>query len=225
MNFPLFKIAFETLKCKNCKADVKPTPAQKWKIKNKLIDGVFCSRACKTEASKKRHTANCAVCGKSVTRQLSQLKKSKSGNIFCSPECGTIWSNWQGPKFKSKSALEDQLGMALQKMFPEIEICLGDRSPLDSSVDIWIPSLKLAIEVNGPHHFGPIRNNLVAYLKTIKNDLRKIRQAKKAGIKLYVLNTGNLRGKKAFDKFFPQLSRLLLKTEEEQDSSQKTGLD
>jgi len=211
MDFPLVKVA-ETTKmyqCRNCGIDVRPTAAQKWKLKNKLIDGIFCSRSCKAAGSRRRHTAECAVCGKSITRQLSQLKKSKSGKIFCSPRCGTIWSNWKGPKFKERSILERAIGEELVDLFPDLKIHLGDISPIDSSVDIWIPELKLAIEINGPHHYEPLRGDISAYISTVKNDLRKIRQAQTAGVSLYVLNARRFKGKRAFAKYFPQVAKLV----------------
>jgi hypothetical protein len=208
MSFPLIKIA-ETLHCKNCGVSVAPTAAQKWKLKNKLIDGIYCSRSCKAAGSRRRQTATCAVCGKTITRLLSQVKKSKSGKIFCSPKCGTIWSNWTGPKFKDRSILEKSIEEGLRKLFPETKIHFGDKSPIDGSVDIWIPDLNLAIEINGPHHYEPIRGNISAYLSTVKNDLRKIRLSQAAGIKLYVLNARKLKGKKAFRLYFPQIAKLI----------------
>lgn len=225
MTFPLVKIAarkstpelptdHDEQKCRNCGCAVKPTAAQRWKLKKGLIPGIYCSRSCKAAASKRRLTEKCAVCGKDTTRLMSQVRKSKSGKIFCSPECGTIWSNWKGPKFNATSILEREIGEKLKADFPDIEIELGNRTVLDSSVDIWIPGAKVAIEINGPHHYQPLRGSIKSYINTIKNDLRKIRQAQEAGITMYVLDARLLRGKKAFDRYYPQVAALVKKVSE-----------
>ena len=215
MTLSLFKFAkknkepVQPHKCKTCDADVIPTPSQKWKLKNKVIDGVFCSRNCRAKSQQRRHTDNCKVCGKEVTRLMSQVRKSISGNIFCGPQCGSIWSNWQGPKFNNPSKLEIDIVAQLHKDFPKLKIKTSDNQVIGSQLDIWIPKLNLAIEINGPHHFMPLRGEVEKYLNTLKNDIRKWSAARDAGIKLYVLNSSEQKGKAAFERYYPQVKKLV----------------
>lgn len=55
----------------------------------------YCSRKCQNQAKVTRIEKICANpnCNKKVSRELAQLRKSKSGRIFCSSSCAAIVNN------------------------------------------------------------------------------------------------------------------------------------
>jgi hypothetical protein len=55
-------------------------------------------------------------------------------------------------------------------------------------------------------------------MKTLRNDARKLRMAKDAGIKLYVLNASKLRGKRAFESYYRQIANLVIKAVLDEES-------
>jgi len=209
MEFELFKIAGDEYNCAHCDAVFTPRRSAIWKLKHGLLKKLFCSRECRTLNYQRRVTLPCKICGKEVTRVQSEHRKSKSGNLFCSPECGTIWSNYVGKKFHTRSALELAVENAISSEFPELEIHYGSNSAIGAELDIYIPALKLGIEIHGAYHYYPVRGDWDKFMKTLRNDARKAKMAEDAGIKLYVLNSSKLRGKRAFDAYYPQIGALV----------------
>lgn len=218
MKFNLFKIAKKELECPQCGVTFVPRHSAVWKLKNGLTKKLFCSRACRVKNYQRRITMPCKICGKTVTRLLSEHRKSKSGNIFCSPECGTIWSNYMGKKFHTRSALEVAVEEQLHQDFPDLEVICGSNSAIGAELDIYFPSKKIAIEIHGAYHYYPVRGDWAKFMKTLRNDARKLRMAKDAGVKLYVLNASKLRGKRAFSSYYKQIADLVRKAILDSDS-------
>ncbi len=74
--------------CLSCNHEfyVKPSHLKKgW--------GKYCSIACRTKGQLKGIIFLCFICNKNVYRTKMDIKKSKSGNYFCSKRCQTIWRN------------------------------------------------------------------------------------------------------------------------------------
>lgn len=211
MEFMLFKSAVEAQECPQCHIMFVPRHSAMWKLRKGLTKKLFCSRGCRVLNYQRRVTMPCKICGKSVTRLLSEHRKSKSGNLFCSPECGTIWSNYIGKKFHTRSILEGELEKVIREDFPDLEVVFGENSAIGAEIDIYFPQLKLGIEIHGAYHYYPVRGDWGKFVKTLKNDARKARMAKDAGVILYVLNASQLRGKRAFESYYPQLKALIRK--------------
>ncbi|MGE5438002.1 MAG: hypothetical protein ACM3O3_12355 [Syntrophothermus sp.] len=58
----------------------------------------FCSKECFSQYSKNKlrkgsMIINCKQCNKTVKKQLSDYKKSKSGNMFCSHRCSQLYNS------------------------------------------------------------------------------------------------------------------------------------
>lgn len=79
-----------TRSCKTCKRTFKVKPSC-----IKRGNGLFCSRSCHFEYSRKGKMVPCGVCGKETYKQRKALKKSKSGKFFCGKSCQTKWRNQQ----------------------------------------------------------------------------------------------------------------------------------
>ena len=73
----------------------------------------------------------------------------------------------------------------IKTTFPILTVKFNDIKTIDLELDIYIPDLKLAFELNGIFHYKPIYKN---YLKTIDNDQKKIQRCIDKGIKLIVID-------------------------------------
>lgn len=179
-------ITYITLKCDNCKQPFK-------RILTKHNQNIevgrqhnFCSRKCKGLAENKRIETQCYLCQKGFKRTPKELKKSKSGNSFCSRSCAAKHNN----RFKRqsrRSQIEIRFYNLLVKEFPQLNILPNDKTMLDGlEVDIAIPDLKLAIEWNGIVHFKPIYGQLK--LNIVQNkDTEKLKIASNKNINLIVI--------------------------------------
>lgn len=141
----------------------------------------YCSQQCRAEYKSKTEniTKPCAWCNKSVTRPLSQFKKSKSERLFCNQSCACSFNNTQKRKcHRSKS--EKLLFQKIADAFPDLEIIPNDKTILDGyEADIAIPEINLCIEWNGIVHYQPIYGQ--AKLNAIQQrdaDKRRIAQEK-----------------------------------------------
>lgn len=74
--------------CLTCKKEfyVKPSHLKRgW--------GKYCSINCRTKGQLIGKFFECFICKKEVYRSPLGIKKSQSGNYFCSKRCQTIWRN------------------------------------------------------------------------------------------------------------------------------------
>jgi hypothetical protein len=92
-----------------------------------------------------------------------------------------------------KSSHEMILRQFIEKDFPLLEIKSNDRSvlPVCLELDIWIPSIQMAIELNGPCHYFPIYGEK-ALLACKNNDNRKVMYCQKLEINLMYIDTFNM---------------------------------
>lgn len=85
------------------------------------------------------------------------------------------------------SVSEDLLYLALADILPQITLIRNDRKELGLEMDIYIPEIKLGIEINGPVHREPIygKTNLK---KVQRNDRIKQELASVKKIKILVID-------------------------------------
>ena len=122
----------------------------------KVFEKSYCSRNCMYKAHDKRKYINCGFCNTVFLTEDKNIRKSKSGFVFCTRSCAAKYNN----QFKIKSnrsKIEIKFGEELQKLFPKLEFIFNDKIALNGyELDIYIPELKLAIEWNGIVHYQPI---------------------------------------------------------------------
>lgn len=53
----------------------------------------MCSKECRIKSLTTSTTVQCSVCGKEIKKTQSEIKKSKSGKLFCSHSCSAKSSN------------------------------------------------------------------------------------------------------------------------------------
>jgi hypothetical protein len=109
----------------------------------------FCSPKCFNASREVRILATCANCEKTFAIRLSTKKQSKSGNNFCSKSCAGTYNNTHKTKGNRRSKLEAWLEKQLTNKYPLLNILYNHKEIINSELDIYIPSLKIAFELNG----------------------------------------------------------------------------
>ncbi len=151
---------------------------------------IYCSLKC-TMTMKSRlapkTTISCEQCGKEFDRNISQIKKTKHN--FCSRSCAAKYYNAHKTTGFRRSKLEIYLETKLSELFPNLEILYNDRNTLPSGLelDIYVPSLKLAFELNGPFHYIPVFGQ-EKFDKIQNNDYIKLKECQDLGINICVID-------------------------------------
>lgn len=153
--------------------------------------GSFCSRKCGWEASISiKLLLNCKNCGKEISKRPSELKKAKDGNCFCGSSCAAKWTNSHKITGTRRSKLEKWLELKLKYLYPDLDIKYNFILPGKCELDIYIPSLSLAFELNGIFHYEPIYGE--ENLEKIQNrDSRKFKNCIELKISLCVIDTSS----------------------------------
>jgi len=155
--------------------------------KNKIK---FCSRKCQNNRGNNKIKCKCSNCGKEAYRDLSQVKKYK--NQFCSQSCAATYNNKHKTHGTRRSKLEAWLEGQLSTLYPDLEIHYNQKDAINSELDIYIPSFKLAIELNGIFHYEPIFGE--DKLKQIQNnDQRKFQACLENKIELLLIDASQLK--------------------------------
>jgi hypothetical protein len=119
--------------------------------------GKYCSQTCARHARRTSQEVLCANCKNTFRKHGVELKRTRAH--FCSRSCSAQHNN-KLKKFGAtrRSKAEDYLCKLMRQDFPDLTLVQNDRSLLPSGleIDIFIPSLKLAIELNGPIHYYPL---------------------------------------------------------------------
>ena len=96
----------------------------------------------------------CIECGKVTRRAMAEVKKSK--NHFCSHSCSCTHQNRNKKTGTTTSKLETFIANRIRQTYPSLTVIQNDRTTVGHELDIFIPSLRVAIEVNGIMHYEPI---------------------------------------------------------------------
>lgn len=145
----------------------------------------FCSRSCCGMYSKKEVSLKCNNCGKTFYKKLSQFKKSS--NHFCSRSCAATYNHTHKSHGHRRSKLEIWIESQLTSLYPSLDIHFNRKEAINSELDIYIPSLKLAFELNGIFHYEPIYGiNKLNQIQT--NDISKTKACHNAKIDLCIID-------------------------------------
>ena len=151
-------------------------------------NGKFCSKTCEIKSKSNPVNVTCTNCGLSFDKTLFQISKSKSGNHFCSHSCSTSYNNKHKKHGNRRSKLEIWLQKQLTILYPNLEIHYNKTSAINSELDIYIPSLNLAFELNGIFHYEPIYG-IDKLQKIQENDVSKSKSCHDAKIDLCIIDT------------------------------------
>ena len=145
-----------------------------------------CSQACKNILKLKETLVNCKQCNKQFTKKNSAIKKYP--NHFCSQSCAASHNNTHKTTGTRRSKLETYLEQQLTSLYPSLAIDFNKKDIINSELDIYIPSLKLAFELNGIYHYEPIHGP--DKLNQIQNnDHRKFQACAEQNISLCIIDT------------------------------------
>jgi hypothetical protein len=149
---------------------------------------IFCSQKCFGKSIEVKTERFCAQCGTSFTRYV---KPSKTNRFFCNSSCAATYNNTHKTHGYRRSKLEVFLEIELCKLYPDLEIHYNRKDAINGELDIYIPSLKLAIELNGIFHYEPIYG-AEQLLKIENNDNRKFQACLERGIELCIIDVSKI---------------------------------
>lgn len=158
---------------------------------NKTNVGKYCSFKCESQDLKGhlKKIVVCKNCDKQFSKQNNQIIKYP--NHFCCRSCANTYNNTHKTKGTRVSKLEIWLHQQLLIIYPNLDIRYNEKSAINSELDIYIPKLKLAFELNGIFHYEPIYG--IDKLKQIKsNDERKLQACIENGIEIVIINVSEL---------------------------------
>lgn len=185
----------------------------KGRSRNKLD---ACSSECSHALRKRSETVTCLQCGKTFEKRASDMRKSP--NHFCSNSCSAAYNNHRKRRGDvRRSYAEIYLSSLIRADFPDLDIQENTRDLLPGGyeVDILIPSLRLAIELNGPIHYFPIHGE--AQLEKVRHaDIQKQIEIHALGYNLVVIDISHLkhhaRTRLFLDNFYPTHIKPLLQS-------------
>jgi hypothetical protein len=119
-------------------------------------------------------------------------KKGETYNYFCSSSCAATYNNTHKTKGNRKFKLEFYLEKELPLLYPNLEFHFNRKDAINSELDVYIPSMKLAFELNGIFHYEPIYGDLK--LEQIQNnDKRKFQACLENNIELCIIDSSQLK--------------------------------
>lgn len=111
--------------------------------------------------------------------------------MFCSSKCSGTYNSAHKTRGIRRSKLEVWLEQELKTHYPHLDILYNDRTTIKAELDIYIPSLKLAFELNGIFHYEPIYGpERLAAIQN--NDQRRFQACLERGIELCILDTSRI---------------------------------
>lgn len=180
------------LECEHCH---QPFSAAKkdiqWALKCSTRNYLrLCSKTCRALNNDKRVTIPCKQCNKNIKRMQCELKKNKYQ--FCSGSCSATYWNQHKTWGSNRSKLEKWIEEQFANLYPNLEIHYNRTDAINAKLDIYIPSLKLAFELNGIFYYEPIfgKDRLD---KTQTNDGRKFQACLEKKIELCVIDTSSVK--------------------------------
>lgn len=162
-------------------------------IQSKLLthkqSTIYCSRKCFGEQKITKKKVLCKQCNKEFKKVNSHIKRTK--NNFCSKSCAATYNNTHKTTGTRRSKLEKWLEEQLNILYPKLTIKYNSKEEINSELDIYIPSLNLAFELNGIFHYEPIYG--VEKLASIQNnDNRKFQACLEQQIELVIIDNSSM---------------------------------
>jgi len=150
----------------------------------------FCSRKCLGIYRDKKRKVECLYCGREFLKLNAECIRTPKH--YCSHSCSAKSSNKNKTTGFNRSKLEFYIEKELLLLFPNLEVICNDRKEIGYELDFFIPSLRLAFELNGIFHYEPIYGT-DKLDKTKFNDSQKFGLCRDKLISLCVIDTTSLK--------------------------------
>lgn len=162
----------------------------------------------------------CNQCHEIICYEKAIQKRSE--NIYCNSSCAASYNNVHKKYGTRISKLETWLASKLNTMFPQLEIHYNRKDVIMSELDIFIPALQLAFELNGVHHYKPI-HGCIKLNRIQRNDNLKVLACIKHNIQLHVIDTSqhNYVKESTCIPYLHQIAEVIKKKLPELDSNQQ----
>ena len=146
---------------------------------------MFCSKLCTSRHRNPPISIVCEQCDKTFKKKPSEMGDTK--HHFCSQSCAAKYTNAHKTKGTRVSKLERWLAEQLVLLFPTLEFHFNRKDAINGELDIYVPALHLAFELNGIFHYEPIYGP--EKLASIQNnDCRKIQACLEREIELCIID-------------------------------------
>jgi hypothetical protein len=114
-----------------------------------------------------------------------------ASTIYGSGICSAKYSNAHKTKGSKISKLELLLQSKLPIMYPSLDFRFNKTDAINRELDIYIPALKLAIEINGIFHYEPIFG-IKKLINTQNSDKLKLSSCLDKNIELHIIDVSKL---------------------------------
>jgi hypothetical protein len=144
------------------------------KFETKVKSKKFCSKECLSKSKiKTLIDVECENCN--TTFQKTKTEANRSNKHFCSRSCSASYNNKNKTKGNRRSKLEIWVEEQLTQLYPNLPIDFNKKNAIGSELDVYIPSLNIAFELNGLFHYEPIFgvNKLNQIQENDKNKFQK----------------------------------------------------
>lgn len=189
------------LNCLYCKQEVL-----KYKSEiRKNPDKIFCNSQCSAnfmhltyrQPFAKTIVLECHFCNSIFERIQHKTTQGKTGKFFCSAKCSSTYLGTQSKNFE-RSFMELYIQQKIELNFPYLTLIIGDTKQCNGlQLDLYLPELNFAIEINGPIHYINFFGD--EYLKSVQErDQRKETICKNKKLLLQIVKcSGNFKISKA----------------------------
>ncbi len=211
--------------CAQCSQTYKRKKRDIKAYQRRNLSASVCKK-CQNANQKTGSKVQCPECGKSSYKPVEKISK---GYIFCNATCSTTYNNKHKDYGYRRSKLEKWIEDRLIQDFPILDIHFNSKQAIESELDIYIPALRLGIELNGIFHYEPIYSPN-QFKRIQNNDQQKIIECYKRGIELCVIDTSTQKyfSDKTSEKYYAIvtniINRCLKRLEQTEGIEPPTGL-
>lgn len=150
-----YKLPCECYQCKNIFYKEKKIITYHLKHPNNTRYSIkYCSKICESQNRKTKIEITCNNCHTKFHKNPSEIKRTK--NHFCCKSCSATYNNKHKTMGSKRSKLELWIEQQLTLLYPNLKIDYNKSTAIGSELDIYIPSLNIAFELNGIFHYEPI---------------------------------------------------------------------